>query len=112
MYPVCIHSETNYTDPELICGRRALLRVTHGWLCPPHYTAQQKAIPEKPRLPQQKWNGYAKVQILSDSLIVKDIITTDAAMIAEAKQEGRLKRIQCGVNGFEPLYLTVEQAHG
>jgi hypothetical protein len=90
----CIHS--HFTPDR--CGKPAFTRKTNGYLCIGHYRQQQESIPAKPRLPQPKWQGFVQQ---SDNEIIKDIISTDARIIADSKivviQRGALDPVRLRV---------------
>lgn len=93
----CVHADTPYNDQAIACGK-PIFRRTHGWLCVPHYRAQQDAIPVKPRKPQPRFIDKTRIT-WSDEAVIANIIATDKQAIAT----GTVRKVRFGIDN--PLVL-------
>lgn len=98
----CVHADTPYNDQAIACGKPVFRRL-HGWLCLPHYRAQQEAIPAPQRKSQPRYLGLNK-GAKNDDQVVADIIMTDTRAIAE----GTIVKVRFGA--IEPDYIRYLEA--
>ena len=88
----CIHY--HFSNP---CGKPAVTRVSHGWLCDGHFKQQQRSIPAKARKAQPVWRGA----LTDDNAIIADVIAQDKRAI----REGNIVRVVRGA--LEPVVLRL-----
>lgn len=85
-------------DPAIICGSRSL-KLQHGYLCPRHYRAQSQALPKAEAKPQPPYQDAIQPGMVDCALIAEK----EAAKIAAAHKEGKVRRVRFGA--LEPDYI-------
>lgn len=100
--PVCIHADTPFNDPDVVCGSLIYIRF-HGWLCLGHFRQQQYSITRPARKPFEMFKGYFNSK--TDNQLVAGIIASDAEIIRKARAAGHIVSHRFGA--LDPVYLQI-----
>ena len=97
----CINNDTGFDDPATNCGKPSF-RLFHGFLCLDHFRKQAQSLPVRPRKPL-----YLRRPPVTDDMIITDIIATDKAIIAAAREAGKVQTVRYG--RYEPAEIEFLQ---